>query len=70
MGHCPILKCPTSGILRIGVPDGPDCPVCTGCLGLLLSWCPGPISRPASGLGSGVDVCLSKMILCCCRIGF
>ena len=27
MGHCPILKCPTSGILRIGVPDGPDRPV-------------------------------------------
>ena len=52
MGHCPIPKCPTPGILPIGIPDGSDRPVCTGCPGLLPSCCPGPKSRPASGLGS------------------
>ena len=70
MEHCPIPKCPTPGIRPIGIPDGSGCPVCTECPGLLPSWCPGPKSRPASGLGSGVVVCLSKMIFYCCMIGF
>ena len=70
MVHCPIPKCPTPGILPIGIPDGSVRPVGTGCPGLFRSWCPCTRSRPASGLGSGVVVCLSKMILYCCMIGF
>ena len=69
MGHCPIPKCQTSGSLRIEGPDGYDHHVCTGCPGLFLSLCPCSKLRPASGLGSGGVVSLSKKILCCCRIG-